>query len=88
MTGDGIAEVWRKVNDYRSSMIASNEFEERRSNQAKAWMWSEIEENLIAALRDHPKGGAQVENLESKVASGDMAPGAAAREMLSVFLGT
>jgi len=88
LTGDGIAEVWRKINDYHTSMIASNEFEERRSNQAKAWMWSEIEENLIAALRDHPKVGAQVENLESKVASSDMAPGAAAREMLSVFLGT
>jgi LAO/AO transport system kinase len=88
LTGDGIAKIWRKINDYRTTMTDSNEFAERRADQAKSWMWSEIEENLIAALRTHPKVAAQVDNLEAQVASGDMAPGAAAREMLSVFLGT
>jgi LAO/AO transport system kinase len=87
LTGDGIANVWHKINDYRTAMMDSNEFTQRRANQAKSWMWSEIEENLITALRTHPKVGAQVDNLETQVASGDMAPGAAARKMLSVFLG-
>jgi LAO/AO transport system kinase len=87
LTGDGIANVWQKINNYRTAMMDSSEFTERRINQAKAWMWSEIEENLITALRTHPKVAAQVDNLETRVASGDMAPGAAAREMLSVFLG-
>ena len=62
------------------------EFAARRSNQAKAWMWSEIEESLIVALRVHPDVAKRVDTLEGEVAQGARSPGAAAREMLSTFL--
>jgi len=86
LTGDGIEKVWRKIEDYREKMGASGEFAARRSNQAKAWMWSEIEESLIAALRVHPDVAKRVDTLEGEVAQGARSPGAAAREMLSAFL--
>ena len=86
LTGDGIEKVWRKIEDYREKMGASGEFAARRSNQAKAWMWSEIEESLIAALRVHPDVAKRVDTLEGEVAQGARSPGAAAREMLSTFL--
>ena len=86
LTGDGIEKVWRKIEDYREKMGDSGEFAARRSNQAKAWMWSEIEESLIAALRVHPDVAKRVDTLEGEVAQGARSPGAAAREMLSTFL--
>ncbi len=86
LTGDGIAKVWRKIEDYSEKMNASGEFATRRANQAKAWMWSEIEESLIAALRIHPEVAKRVDALEGEVAEGERSPGAAAREMLSAFL--
>ena len=87
-TGDGIAEVWRKIDSYREAMPASCEFNARRAGQSKAWMWSEIEESLITALRENPKVKIRVNSLESEVARGERPPGAAARELLSIFLGT
>ena len=50
-------------------------------------MWSEIEENLVATLREHPEIKARMAGLEADVAAGTVAPGAAAREMLSIFRG-
>ena len=87
LTGDGIAKVWRKIEDFQDKMTALGEFGTRRANQAKAWMWSEIEESLIAALRVHPEVEKRVDALEADVAQGTCSPGAAAREMLSAFLG-
>ncbi len=86
LTGDGIANVWQKIDDYSEKMNASGEFATRRANQAKAWMWSEIEESLIAALRIHPEVSKRVDALEGEVAEGKRSPGTAAREMLSAFL--
>lgn len=86
LTGDGIERVRRKIEDYRETMSASGELEGRRAAQAQAWMWSEIEENLIAALRDHKDVATRVTALEGDVAAGRTAPGAAARELLEVFL--
>ena len=86
LTGDGIAKVWQKIEDYSEKMNASGEFTTRRAKQAKAWMWSEIEESLIAALRTHPEIAKRVDALEVEVAEGERSPGAAAREMMSAFL--
>ena len=86
LTGNGIAKVWRKIEDYSEKMNTSGQFAARRANQAKAWMWSEIEESLIAALRIHPEVAKRVDALEGEVAEGERSPGAAAREMLSAFL--
>ena len=88
MTGDGITKAWRKIEDFRAAMTDSGEFPDKRSGQAKAWMWSEIEENLVATLREHPDIKARMAGLEADVAAGTVAPGAAAREMLSIFRGT
>ncbi len=87
LTGDGIAEIWQTIGDYRETRSNSGEFDSRRADQARAWMWSEIEENLIAALRGHPDVVGRVAGLEADVAAGKTAPSAAAKEMLVIFLG-
>ncbi|MEL0112383.1 MAG: methylmalonyl Co-A mutase-associated GTPase MeaB [Rickettsiales bacterium] len=87
LTGDGIVEIWQTIADYRETRSNSGEFDSRRADQARAWMWSEIEENLIAALRGHPDVVGRVAGLEADVAAGKTAPSAAAKEMLVIFLG-
>lgn len=88
LTGDGIGKAWDKIENYRETMTSTGEYAGRRSDQAKAWMWSEIEENLITALRSHPDVADRVQGLEVDVSAGRLAPSAAARDLLAIFLGS
>ncbi|MDX1595265.1 MAG: methylmalonyl Co-A mutase-associated GTPase MeaB, partial [Gammaproteobacteria bacterium] len=49
-TGDGIAAAWETVIAYRDTLQGSGELEARRAAQARAWMWSEVKDSLVAAL--------------------------------------
>ena len=83
----GIAEVWQAIGRYREAVTASGELQRRRSEQAKAWMWSEVRETLDSALRSHPAVRSKVAELEAKVAAGKATPSQAAQRLLSAFLG-
>ena len=83
----GIAEVWQAIGRYREAVTASGELQRRRSDQAKAWMWSEVRETLDSALRSHPAVRSKVAELEAKVAAGKATPSQAAQRLLSAFLG-
>ena len=61
-------------------------FAGRRAEQAKAWMWSEISDTLIADFREHPDVRAALGDLEAAVARGETAPGQAARTLIDLFL--
>jgi len=81
----GIDQVWKTVVDYREALGRSGEIEARRRAQATAWMWSEVGEELLAALRAHPGVKAEIAALESAVARGATTPGAAARTLFRIF---
>ena len=83
--GRGIAEVWQAVGRFRDHATADGSFTERRSGQARAWMWSEIEESLKAALFEDPRVARLVAELEPEVTASRLAPGAAARKILAAF---
>src|SRR5438445_9865186 len=54
LTGNGIAELWRKVLDHRTAMHASGDFAARRRDQQIKWMWSMLEQRMLARLRAEP----------------------------------
>jgi LAO/AO transport system kinase len=85
LNADGIEEIWNTVTDYRKIMGEADEIAARRSRQACAWMWDEVEEGLIALLRSHPGVADELAALEAAVAAGEIAPGVAARRLLNVF---
>jgi LAO/AO transport system kinase len=85
LTGDGVAGVWETVLDYKAKMETAGAIAARRAEQAKAWMWSEVSEGLMAALREHPGVAGQVEALEAQVAAGTITPTAAAERLLAAF---
>src|SRR5690606_36116716 len=70
LEGTGIAGIWDSVGRFRDVMTASGALAERRAEQARAWMWGEVDETLLAAFRAHPAVKAALAALEAKVAEG------------------
>ena len=83
----GIDDVWRSVGDYREAMTRSGAWADRRSRQARSWMWGEIEEGLAERFRDDPAVRAALAGLEARVAAGEITPTAAAQDLLSRCFG-
>ncbi|MHA1536843.1 MAG: methylmalonyl Co-A mutase-associated GTPase MeaB [Alphaproteobacteria bacterium] len=86
LTGEGVPTVWECVLDHRKTMQKTGAIEARRSQQARAWMWSEISEDLNAAFREAPGMRQRIARLEAQVAGGKLAPTAAAERLLAAFL--
>jgi LAO/AO transport system kinase len=86
VTGKGIAEVWEAVGRYRAALAKADALARRRADQARAWMWSEISEALLAALREHEGVRAELKKLDAAVADGRMTPAAAADRAIEAFL--
>jgi LAO/AO transport system kinase len=87
VAGNGIAEVWQTIEKYRDIMTASGDWATRRAEQAKAWMWNEIAENLMMAFRHHIGVRDALAGFESAVTAGEMTPTVAAQALLKRFLG-
>jgi LAO/AO transport system kinase len=86
LTGEGVAAVWETVGRYRAA-IGDRGIARRRAEQARAWMWNEIGETLLAEVRRHPGVKRLVAGLERDVGAGRTTPAAAARAMLEAFHG-
>ena len=81
----GIGDVWRTVEEHQEALRAGGELGRRREDQARHWMWSEVSENLILALRDNTVAAALIPKLEADVGAGKTTPGAAAQVLLDAF---
>jgi LAO/AO transport system kinase len=85
LTGTGITELWQKVVDHRTAMIASGEFAERRRQQQVKWMWTMLEQRLMARLRADPAVRAKVKQTEVLVADGRISPALAAEQIAELL---
>lgn len=86
MTGDGVIAVWDVVGRFLGA-VGEKGVARRRAEQARAWMWNEVGETLLAELRKHPDVKRLVGGLEREVEAGKSTPAAAARCMLEAFHG-
>ncbi len=84
-TGDGIESVWETVQAHRAAQEASGERQARRREQARAWMWTLVEEGLHQAFRGHPGVAGRIPALERDVEALKTTPAAAARQLLDAF---
>ena len=85
LTGDGIAKLWQKVLDHRTAMSASGDFAARRRDQQVKWMWSMLEQRMLARLRADASTRARVKKIEADVADGRLTPAVAAEQMLELL---
>lgn len=84
-TGEGIGETWQQIEAFRDALGTSGEIARRRSAQALDWLWTEVGEGLIAALKSHPDIVADLPDVERKVADGVLPPTIAARRLINLF---
>ena len=82
LEGQGIAQAWAVVEDFRAVLTESGELEGLRARQAKAWMWAETAAELLADLRNHPAVSSLVPELEAAVLAGEL-PAIVAAQRLS-----
>jgi LAO/AO transport system kinase len=85
LTGDGIAKLWQKILDHRTAMSASGDFAARRRDQQVKWMWSMLEQRMLARLRADASTRAKVKKIEADVADGRLTPAVAAEQMLELL---
>jgi LAO/AO transport system kinase len=85
LTGRGVDALWQKVLDHRAAMSASGEFAARRQDQQVKWMWSMLEQRMMARLRADPAIRLKVKKIEAEVAGGRLAPAVAAEQIAGML---
>ena len=83
--GDSLSN-WLLLKSVNSKTPPTVEIEHNRANQAKAWMWSEITDELVDDLKSDPDVKARVKQLEKKVTDGKLSPTVAAQQLIATFL--
>jgi LAO/AO transport system kinase len=66
-------------------MMASGEFASRRREQQVKWMWSMLENRMMARLRSDAAIRAKVRKIETEVAEGRIAPALAAETIAELL---
>lgn len=85
ISGEGVPEVWETVLKHQQALEASGERQARRREQARAWMWSLVDEGLQRAFRSHSGVSERVDQAEKDVEELKTTPAAAARTLLDAF---
>ena len=85
LKNQGIDEVWQQVEGFRSAVTETGELQQNRKRQARAWMWNETAEALIADLKNHPQVKSLVPALEQAVIEGKLPPTVAAQRLIEHY---
>ena len=81
----GIGDAWDIMLRHQSALTASDELESRRAEQARKWMWSEVQDSLMADLKADPDVQEHIPGLESAVRSGELPAGKAAEQLFEIY---
>jgi LAO/AO transport system kinase len=87
LKGTGIREVWDDVDRFRAALKGTGTWSQRRAEQARAALWSEIGDSLLDHFRAAPAVAQRLAALEEEVTAAIRTPTAAARELLTLFVG-
>jgi len=85
LTGSRIDVLWQKILDHRKAMTASGEFASRRREQQVKWMWSMLEQRIMARLRSDASVRGKVKRIEADVAGGRISPSLAAEQIAELL---
>jgi len=85
LSGEGLDEVWGQVEAHRVALTGSGEWADRRRAHRLAWMWSMVEDRLLADIRADPAVLDLLGAVEADVLDGRTSPSAAAVRLLDAF---
>ncbi len=81
----GIDAAWDAMLRHRQALDAG-ELEVLRAEQARHWLWSEVQDSLVADLREKLGGGHKIVELERAVSEGRVPATIAAEQLLDIYL--
>ncbi len=82
VTGEGLDELWQLVRKHRRQMIDTGELVARREEQRISWMWSMVEQQILASLRDNETLKSLLIDTEAAVRNQTLTAPQAANELL------
>ena len=85
-TGQGIDELWNKIEEHREFLITSGELNERRGRQRRREFLEAVEEVLAQRLRDRVENDPSLNAILEKIAAKETDPYSAALEFLDSSL--
>jgi LAO/AO transport system kinase len=86
LDGRNIGRAWDAIGRFRKAMEQTGALAQRRQDQARVALWSELGEGLLAELRRSPLVRDRLPGIEAEVVAGRAAPSIAARRLLAAFL--
>jgi LAO/AO transport system kinase len=87
ITPNGMQDVWSVIERHQEAMRAAGERDARRHEQATAALWSDLSDQMVSALKKHPRVLAELATIERAVRAGTMTPMAGSRLLIRLFSG-
>lgn len=82
LTGDGLAELWRTVEEHRRVLTEAGEFDSRRRTQQVNWTWSMVRDTVLDRVLSHPQVKRIRADVERQVRDGELTAALAAQQIL------
>jgi LAO/AO transport system kinase len=73
------------VKRHQEALENSGHLDAMRADQARTWMWSEVQDSLIADLKDDPEVQEHIPALEAAASSGRIPAATAAERLLDIY---
>jgi len=83
LRNEGLDTVWTHIARHRDVLVANGAWDRNRAEQQLRWMWSMVEDRLVADL--HRRTAALVPELEASVRAGTVTAAMAADRLLAAF---
>ena len=84
-TAEGLDSLWDKVLEHRHVSEKRGLFQAKRRDQQLRWVWSMVEDRVLARVRTHPVVERLRGGIEARVLSGELPPVEAAEQILNAF---
>ena len=85
LLGQGVDAFWAAVQQFQQSQAARGRLEQRRQQQALAWMWERIDAGLKQRFREQDRVKALLPQLMAQVGAGQLPASTAARQLLNAY---
>jgi len=85
--GHGIDEAWRLVEAHQRTLRENGLLQNRRAEQARSWLWAELEDALMADFSANPAVRTQLAVLEEAAVRGELPAATAAERLMDIYLG-
>jgi LAO/AO transport system kinase len=83
----GIDAAWDAMTRHQDALESTGELAAMRAEQARTWLWSEVQDSLVADLREKYGVSHHIAELEKAVSAGRMPATIAAAKLLEIYLG-